>query len=141
MCMHVTVAGLVCSPPLQLTSPFSLSSPQGSVLIWDQRVAHGTAPNQSSRCRMAQYLKAFPRSLTFPCTPLSAPQGGAGGAGGAGSELKRGVEHKGKVVSARLLRRSLAVDALLRQSGARQLVTSLGETLFGLDVVGSDVET
>lgn len=35
---------------------------QGSVLMWNQTVFHGTSPNQSSRCRTAQYLKAFPSS-------------------------------------------------------------------------------
>lgn len=36
---------------------------EGSVLIWDQTVFHGTAPNYSERCRTAQYLKAFPMHL------------------------------------------------------------------------------
>jgi hypothetical protein len=35
---------------------------RGSVLLWNQVMFHGTAPNRSSRCRTAQYLKAFPRS-------------------------------------------------------------------------------
>ena len=35
---------------------------EGSVLIWDQTIFHGTAPNKSSHSRMAQFLKAFPRS-------------------------------------------------------------------------------
>ncbi len=38
----------------------------GSVLLWDQRLLHGTAPNFSTRCRLAQYLKAGPRSSTYP---------------------------------------------------------------------------
>eukprot|EP01041_Mallomonas_annulata_P009768 gene9768-20310_t len=33
----------------------------GSVLIWDQTLVHGSSPNQSRRCRMAQFLRAFPR--------------------------------------------------------------------------------
>lgn len=33
---------------------------RGSVLMWNQTVFHGTAPNKSSNCRTAQYLKAFP---------------------------------------------------------------------------------
>lgn len=32
---------------------------QGSVLIWDQRMMHGSSPNDSLRCRFAQFLKAF----------------------------------------------------------------------------------
>jgi hypothetical protein len=32
----------------------------GSVLVWDQTIVHGTAPNNgTNRCRMAQFLKAF----------------------------------------------------------------------------------
>eukprot|EP01031_Cornospumella_fuschlensis_P028171 gene28171-34019_t len=34
---------------------------EGSVLVWDQRVLHGTQPNNSSRCRFAQYLRAGER--------------------------------------------------------------------------------
>ncbi len=34
----------------------------GSVLIWDQTMAHGSAPNTSKRCRFAQFLRAFPRN-------------------------------------------------------------------------------
>ena len=40
-----------------------------------------------------------------------------------------------KVVPSRLLRRSAALEALLRQHGARALVTPLGEVLFGVDVL------
>ena len=32
---------------------------EGSYLIWDQRVAHGSAPNASDRPRMAQFVKGF----------------------------------------------------------------------------------
>ena len=35
---------------------------EGSFLIWDQRVAHGSAPNASDRPRMAQFVKGFRRS-------------------------------------------------------------------------------
>lgn len=38
---------------------------QGSVLIWNQVVMHGSSPNSSSRCRMGQYFKAFPRSQSI----------------------------------------------------------------------------
>ena len=34
---------------------------EGSFLIWDQRVAHGSAPNASDRPRMAQFVKGFLR--------------------------------------------------------------------------------
>jgi hypothetical protein len=33
----------------------------GSVLVWDQTMFHGTSPNISCECRMAQFLKALPR--------------------------------------------------------------------------------
>jgi len=101
------------------------------VLIWDQRLAHGTAPNSSRNCRMAQYLKAFPRRATFPRTPIPA--------GAKREAVERSVAvgegEQQVVVSARLLRRSRALEALLRQHGARELVTPLGEVLFGLDVL------
>ena len=35
---------------------------EGSVLIWNQTMAHGSSPNHSKNCRYAQFLKAFPRS-------------------------------------------------------------------------------
>jgi ectoine hydroxylase-related dioxygenase (phytanoyl-CoA dioxygenase family) len=35
---------------------------QGSVLLWDQTVMHGSAPNESLSNRMAQFVKAFPRA-------------------------------------------------------------------------------
>ena len=31
-------------------------------MLWDQRVAHGTAPNDSSRARIAQFVKGFRKS-------------------------------------------------------------------------------
>jgi hypothetical protein len=40
------------------------------VLIWNQTLAHGTAPNDSKHCRMAQYMKAFSRSAAFSQRPL-----------------------------------------------------------------------
>lgn len=43
---------------------------KGSVLIWNQTLAHGTAPNDSNHCRMAQYMKAFSRSAVFSQRPL-----------------------------------------------------------------------
>ncbi|XP_065189658.1 putative phytanoyl-CoA dioxygenase [Sycon ciliatum] len=32
----------------------------GSLLIWDQRVAHGSRPNNSTRARYVQFVKMFP---------------------------------------------------------------------------------
>ncbi|CAE7577804.1 hypothetical protein AK812_SmicGene37067 [Symbiodinium microadriaticum] len=39
---------------------------QGSLLLWDQRCVHGSRPNQSSRIRMAQFIRAFRRSPLSP---------------------------------------------------------------------------
>lgn len=38
----------------------------GSILVWDQRVAHGAAPNDSEFPRFAQFIKAFRKD----CIPL-----------------------------------------------------------------------
>lgn len=38
---------------------------KGSVLMWDQTMMHGSAPNSSKRCRMGQFFKAGSRSLTI----------------------------------------------------------------------------
>jgi len=38
----------------------------GSLVIWDQRNAHGSAPNNSNRIRYAQFLKLFPASPIDP---------------------------------------------------------------------------
>ena len=35
------------------------------MLIWDQTMFHGSSPNSSSSCRMAQFMKAYPRSKTL----------------------------------------------------------------------------
>lgn len=36
---------------------------EGTVLIWDNRLAHGSAPNHSTRCRFMVPVKMFPRRL------------------------------------------------------------------------------
>eukprot|EP00605_Chrysophyceae_sp_TOSAG23-4_P001664 GSChrysophyteH1.ASY1.ANO1.1826.1 assembled CDS len=38
---------------------------KGSVLVWTQTLFHGTQPNASGRCRLAQFLKAFSRKGAF----------------------------------------------------------------------------
>jgi len=37
-----------------------LSARAGSLIIWDQRTAHGSAPNNTTNARYAQFLKLFP---------------------------------------------------------------------------------
>lgn len=91
---------------------------EGSVLIWDQRVLHGTAPNRSYRCRLAQYLKAFPRDLTFPTTKAAQDQ-----------------EQNEIIVNPRLLKRSQAVADILKKDDSFSMVTELGRFVFGLDVL------
>jgi hypothetical protein len=34
--------------------------PAGAVIIWDQRMAHGSRPNRTDRPRLAQFIKAIP---------------------------------------------------------------------------------
>lgn len=82
---------------------------EGSVLIWDQTVMHGTQPNASSSCRTAQFLKAFSRAATFKAV------GSDGWSGDGVSRLQR---------RARALQKLLPPD----------VVSPLGRTLFGLDV-------
>jgi hypothetical protein len=58
--------------PLELASEQALldlsvrvSMRAGSVLVWHQTLAHGTQPNASKVCRLAQFMKAFSRSAAF----------------------------------------------------------------------------
>ncbi|RYY81345.1 hypothetical protein EON63_15645 [archaeon] len=48
-CIHKTHIYL----PYTYTCTLFYMCIQGSVLIWDQRILHGTQPNQSERCRCA----------------------------------------------------------------------------------------
>jgi hypothetical protein len=43
--------------------PIRVPAPAGSLIIWDQRLAHGTLPNDSNRGRLIQFLKVFPRRI------------------------------------------------------------------------------
>jgi hypothetical protein len=43
--------------------PVRVPAPAGSIIIWDQRLAHGTLPNDSNRARLIQFLKVFPRRI------------------------------------------------------------------------------
>lgn len=81
---------------------------EGSVLIWDQTTAHGSAPNASKNARFAQFLKAFSRQRTF------------------------GNEPEGQM---RLLRRSTALRNQLSATNALEVVDELGTYCFGLDVL------
>lgn len=42
-------------------SPIRVPVPQGSIIIWNQKMAHGTRPNSSDRPRAIQFIKMFPK--------------------------------------------------------------------------------
>lgn len=71
---------------------------------------HGTSPNESARCRLAQYLKAGPRNSTFPV----------------------GVD---ELVNSRLQKRSQNLNILLEKSINQGDISPLGVFLFGLDIL------
>lgn len=83
---------------------------QGSVLIWDQTVMHGTAPNFSEHCRLAQYIKAYSRKKVFGESFTS---------------------------NARLHRRSASLRSLLERDSA--YIDDIGFALFGLDILNSEI--
>ena len=84
---------------------------EGSVLIWDQRVLHGTSPNHSTKCRLAQYMKAGPRDLTYQ---TSNDQG----------------------VDERLIRRTKALVQELEKTNANKVVSDdIGKYVFALDIL------
>jgi hypothetical protein len=47
-------------------SPVRVPVPAGALIVWDQRLAHGTVPNDSDWARLIQFLKAFPRRIVSP---------------------------------------------------------------------------
>ena len=103
---------------------------------------HGSAPNTSSSCRMAQFLKAFPRSKSFPAEGGNGIEGGNGGAVVEGGECcKESSSSPSRCVAApsRLMRRAVAVKRELEISGSLSFVTPLGRVLFGLDVLYEEV--
>lgn len=108
---------------------------EGSVLIWDQTLAHGSSPNASHRCRFAQFLKAYSRSASFGVSTAADGEGEqrrrrGGGVGGSDEREERG--------RSRLVRRARALRAQLEKSGALPSVDGLGRYLFGLDVLDEE---
>ena len=81
---------------------------EGSFLIWDQRVCHGSAPNDSDRARIAQFLKGFRRDGA-----------GEGRLERRGARVEVELERAGVMgeVSA-LGRRVFGLDVVKRTSGA-----------------------
>jgi hypothetical protein len=103
---------------------------------------HGSAPNTSTNCRMAQFLKAFPRCTSFPSTAEAEErnlEASSSGSEGECFERTEAVQPPVGVASRpRLLRRSLALVRELELAGSLKSVTPLGRTLFGLDVLDQD---
>ena len=135
----------------------------GSVLIWNQTLAHGTQPNASPHNRTAQFLKAFSRKAVFlndelvRTTMTRAKVGGQekGGEGGnvetvqtqcnqrkgTGKSKGTGKQRPGPPKDwvwdgrERLLRRSFALRDLLRRSGALRESYPARNLLFGPDAL------
>ena len=59
---------------------------EGSFLIWDQRVCHGSAPNDSDRARIAQFLKGFPKGRRRGGKVRAARRARRGGVGTRGGD-------------------------------------------------------
>lgn len=158
---------------------------EGSVLIWNQTLAHGSCPNASKNCRMAQFMKAFSRSATFPGKGstkgsatssvidrlsvtdegLSLPLSDEGDSLSVNPRSRQEQEQDNNKIEeedieaeniaaaaavaasreqrvqrelssqSRLLRRSKALHREMTRSGAIEIVSPLGQFLFGLDVL------
>ena len=50
----------------QSLKPIRITLRKGSIVLWDQRVAHGSQPNNSGSARYAQFFKMFPASSVDP---------------------------------------------------------------------------
>ena len=46
-----------------VSEPRKISLPRGAIILWDQRMAHGSVPNNSSRPRVCQFFKVYPRRI------------------------------------------------------------------------------
>jgi hypothetical protein len=49
-----------------VSAPVRVPVPAGALILWDQRLAHGTLPNDSDRGRLIQFLKVFPARILSP---------------------------------------------------------------------------
>lgn len=101
---------------------------------------HGSAPNTSTKCRMAQFIKAFPRCKSFPSSAESDKNLDIDGQS-AGENLDRDEALRspgGIVCQPRLLRRALALVRELELAGSLDSVSALGRSLFGLDILDLD---
>ncbi len=89
----------------------------GSVLLWNQNIFHGTCPNESNNCRMAQFIKGFSRSLSFKS-----------------NEVKNNSETEIYTTS-QLKSRAQLLRKCLVESSALDTVNSVGVKLFALDTL------
>lgn len=108
---------------------------EGSVLIWYQIMFHGTSPNLSSRCRLGQFLKAFPRSKTFKADNDNETTINNGNDNDNDNDNDNNEDKKCIYSTKRLVRRAELLKKCLEEAGTLDTVSSLGKTLFGLNVV------
>lgn len=110
---------------------------EGSVLIWNQTLIHGTSPNNSSNCRMAQFMKAFSRSQSFKTVTSSATTTIAVDSDTDTSDSNDIKERGGNAVytTDRLIRRASLLKKCMTANGSVDAITPLGSKLFGLDVL------
>ena len=103
---------------------------EGSVLIWYQIMFHGTSPNISTRCRIGQFLKAFPRSMTFK------HDNGNNNTNNIDNTETNNDSNRTSIYSTkRLVKRAELLKKCLEETGALELVSNEGQLIFGLDVL------
>jgi ectoine hydroxylase-related dioxygenase (phytanoyl-CoA dioxygenase family) len=102
---------------------------EGSVLIWYQIMFHGTSPNLSSRCRLGQFIKAFPRSSTFKSDIDKSNDND--------TQSKNDNENNGIDIytTKRLIKRAELLKKCLEEAGALDIVSEEGKSIFGLNVL------
>ena len=106
---------------------------EGSVLIWYQIMFHGTSPNLSSRCRLGQFLKAFPRSKTFK--PDNDTEKTINNDSDSNNNNNNDNNNMSIYSTKRLVRRAELLKKCLDEAGTIDSVSSLGLAIFGLDVL------
>jgi ectoine hydroxylase-related dioxygenase (phytanoyl-CoA dioxygenase family) len=46
-----------------VNSPIRIPMKAGSIVIWNQKIAHGTVPNNSSNGRIVQFMRVYPKKI------------------------------------------------------------------------------
>lgn len=105
---------------------------EGSVLIWYQIMFHGTSPNLSSRCRIGQFLKAFPRSTTFKQDNDSNDTSTIDN-----SSNNNDTDNNNEYIytTKRLVQRAKLLKKCLVEAGTLDMVSAEGQSIFGLNVL------